>query len=207
DEGDANRRDNAHGNQGAYLRRDRQQREQDDGRDRSSPSEPAADPQPQRDVSEHVNRDSNNQADRRYDVQLMTGVVQRSPDPEREQHNAANHRQMEVRVDVSGERGALGGGRLYQPRLRDIDEPIEVRPPQAGNDAETQERGGDDAGVEPNPLGADAERHDRFAQCDQDDLTKALDEVLARDSKTAQVPEQRARVADYDRGDPTGHLG
>src|SRR5580704_14106432 len=53
---------------------------------------------------------------------------------------------------------------------------VEVEPPERGGDGDTEQRGGDDAGVEVD-LGADAECDDGLAESDDDDRAVALGEV------------------------------
>ena len=97
-------------------------------------------------------------------------------------------------------------GRLGQPGLRDEDDPVEVRPPQARGDRDPQQSGRDLAGVERKPGRADADRHDRLPERDDDDQAEALDEVLRRDAPSPHVANEHTEVVDRERRGPERQL-
>jgi hypothetical protein len=75
-----------------------------------------------------------------------------------------------------------GPRHVLQQCLPDEDDPVEVRPPQARGDRDPQQSGRDVSRVERMPGRADADRHDRFPERDDDDQAEALDEVFRRDA-------------------------
>jgi hypothetical protein len=66
------------------------------GTSRSVPPEASADPQAQRDVREHVQRDPATKTERRDDPKRIAYVLEGGLQPEREQDDARNHRQVQV---------------------------------------------------------------------------------------------------------------
>jgi hypothetical protein len=107
DETRADGRNEAEGGEGRYHPRDGEQPKQQDRRDRSSPSEASADPQTQRDVREHVQRDPAAKTERWDDQERIVDVVEGGLQSEREQDDARDHRQVQVRVRVSRGVGAI----------------------------------------------------------------------------------------------------
>ena len=91
---------------------------------------------------------------------LLVLCVQRGLEPEGEQDDAADHGEVEVGVDVTGEGGAAWTGGFGQSGLGDVDDPVEVGPPQAGDDGDAEEYRGDEAGVEFESCRADSDGDD-----------------------------------------------
>ena len=102
---------------------------------------------------------------------------------EREQDDARDHRQVEVRVEVARERGPLRPRRLDQPWPARRSRPSRSTTTRAQATTVIPSRAADDlAGVERIAGRADADRDDRLAQGDDHDQPEALDEVLRRDA-------------------------
>ena len=97
---------------------------------------------------------------------------------EREQDDPRHHRQVQVGIEVAREQGPFLAGRFGQPRLGDVDDPVEVRPPQRGGNDDAEQGGRDRARIERDSRGSDADRDDRLSQRDDHDQPVALDEVL-----------------------------
>src|SRR6266545_1995508 len=66
---------------------------------------------------------------------------------------------------------------LGQRCLGDEDDPVEIRPPEARDHGDPQQGGRDYAGFERKPCRAEPDRHDRFAERDDDDQPETFDEV------------------------------
>jgi hypothetical protein len=158
-------------------------------------------------VRQEVQRDPAAEAGRLDRVERRIDVMQSRLQPEGEQHDARHHREMEVRVRVPCERGALAARRLRQLRLTHEDGPIEVGPPQTRGDREPKQRGRDHTPVEPKARGPEADRDDRLTQRDDDDESEPLDEVLRGDAEASHVTDQRTEVHDRDRDPPEGDTG
>jgi hypothetical protein len=126
DEGPRHGSDESEGGEGRHLRRDGEQPEQQDRRHRSAVTQTAADPQAKGDVPDEVQGDAAAEADRRHDQERCIELVDRGLQPEREQHDARDHRQVQVRVRISCERGASRPRQLAEPGLGDEDDPLEI---------------------------------------------------------------------------------
>jgi hypothetical protein len=70
---------------------------------------------------------------------------------------------------------------VLQPPLGDQRHDVEVQPPQRRRDDDAERGGGHDAGLDLEPLGADADGDDRLAERDDDDQPVALGEVAGHE--------------------------
>jgi hypothetical protein len=89
-------------------------------------------------------------------VQLLTNVAERRLEAEGKEHDAGNHRQVEVGVGVAREPRPLEAARLREPSAREDRGHVEVEPPEHRDHHNSKRRRPDlsDAEVEP---GADTD--------------------------------------------------
>ena len=111
-----------------------------------------------------------------------------------EQHDARDHRQVEIAVVVACESRTRRAARLRKLTLRADGVDVEVRPPERGDYDDAEDGGRDDAGRERNARGADADRDDRLAEGDDDDEAEALGEVRRRDAPALAAADQGAQI-------------
>ena len=83
DEGRAHGRNQAEGGEGWHCSRDGEQPKQQDRRDRSTPPQTSANPQPQGDVREQVQGDPAAKAERRDGPERIVHIGERRLQPER----------------------------------------------------------------------------------------------------------------------------
>lgn len=96
--------------------------------------------------------------------------------------------------------------RFREPHCSDMDDPVEVQPPQTRDDRHPEQRRDDHARVERKPFRSDSDGDDRFSERDQEDLSESLDEVCGGDGPAAHVPEDWPDVVDRDGRSPAGEL-
>ena len=150
----------------------------------------------------NVERQSAAQRHRGDRGQRLVDVLDRLLQPEREEHDPGDHRQVQVAVVVASEPDARRAVRLGQLTLRQDGEDVEVRPPERGDDDDSEDGGGDDPGGDRLTRGADPDGDDRLAERDDDDEPVALGEVCGRDAPSLPAASQRAEVVDCERGRP-----
>jgi hypothetical protein len=123
-------------------------------------------------------------------------------DAQGEQHDAGDHRQVQVGEGVARDLVALlSGGRVDQsPRGHKRDD-VEVQPPQAGDQDDADDGGGRDAGVD-DVLGPGADRDDGLAQRNEHDQAVALGEVVGDQAPALAVDEERAAHVECQRQHP-----
>ena len=160
DKSDADGGHHGEGEGGGDVGCDGKEGEQQEKGDRPPASESAADAQSEQDVRQEIERDAADEPERRDERQRCRGVVQRRLEPEGEQDDAADHGEVEVGVHVAGQRGATGAGCFGESGLGDVDDPVEVRPPQAGDDGDAQQHRRDEPRTELESRGADADGDD-----------------------------------------------
>ena len=133
--------------------------------------------EPQRDVREQVERRPAEQGHRRHRLEGLVAVRDGLLEGERAQHDARDHREVEVRVGVAGQAVPLPARRrLLQPPLGDDGDDVEVDPPQRSGEADPERTDERHRRVQLD-LGADAERDHRLAQGQDDDQVVAFGEV------------------------------
>src|SRR3954463_16236880 len=118
-------------------------------------------------MCEEVQRDAADEAERWDNFQRLGGVVQCGLGAEGEQHDPSDHGEMEVGVDVAGERSSACASCLGESRFGGVEYPVEVRPPKAGEDGDPEEYCRDEFGVEFAPGDSDADANDRFSERDE----------------------------------------
>jgi hypothetical protein len=134
-------------------------------------------------------------------------VAERRLEAEGEEHDAGDHRQVEVAVRVQREPVQLEAARLHEPRAREDRGHVEVEPPERGDDDDAERSRHDHSRCELEP-GSDADRNDRLAERDQDDQPVPLGEVLGRHAPAAaDADHDRAEVVDRKRDHPERDLG
>ena len=130
----------------------------------------------------------------------MVDVREAHLDPERQQDDPAHHRQVQHAVGIARHLHARETLGLAELSLRDERDDVEVGPPQRGGDHNPEQRLDDDLGVELRR--ADADRHDRLPQSDDDEEPVPLGEVAGGDPPAAHVGEHYASDVDRDRHAP-----
>ena len=156
------------------------------------------------DVRNEVERNAAAERHRRTVSSGSPTWAERLLDPDGEEDDARDHRQVEVAVRVAGHRELRVPGRLAQPALGDERDDVEVRPPQRRRDGEAEQRGRDDTGVEHGR--ADADRHDRLAQGDDHDQAVTLGEVTGGEPPTLATPNVGTEQVQRERERPDGDL-
>ena len=131
-------------------------------------------------MADQVERGTDTERDRGDGLELLPDVRNGLLEPECEEHDASDHREVEIAVRVQGEPVQLNAARLPEPRPREDRGDIEVEPPERRHDDDSEHRRGDYPRVQLE-AGADADRDDRLAERDQDDQPVSLGEVLGRD--------------------------
>ena len=129
-------------------------------------------------MREQVERGAAEHRDRRHELQRVVDVPERLLEPEREQHDAGDHREVQVGEGVARDlvalaarrRASRGAARRRARRRRSTATTARRRRRRPRTAAD------DDAGVDAE-LGADADRDDRLAERDDDDQPVALGEV------------------------------
>ena len=157
-------------------------------------------------MREKVNGGAAEERHRRHDLELCAGVAERLLEAERKQHDAGDHREVEERKRVARDLVLLlPGPRVLEPAGGHERHEVEVERPQCRGNRDSQHRGRDHPGVDP-VLGADADRHDRLAERDDDDQAVALGEVTGLELPAPRPEQRRATHVDGERGDPEGPL-
>ena len=140
--------------------------------------------------AKQVDREAADQRERGNDLQRVVDVLDRLLQPERDEHDPGDHRQVQVRVGVAGDLVLLAPvGDARQPPRRDQRDDVEVRPPHRRGERDAEDRGGHDpSGDIAGDAGAD--RHDRLAQRDDDDQAVPLGEVLGNELPARRRPKK-----------------
>ena len=136
------------------------------------------------------------------ELQRLVDVADDLLDAEREQLDARDHRQVQVRERVARERVADGAAQLSQPPAGERRHDVEVRPPEPGGRDHREHGGRPDRRVERMVAGADADRDDRLAERDDHDQREALGEVGRVDAVAGDPGHERPAVVDREREDP-----
>ena len=182
--------------------RHRNSGEQGDRTDRPPPEEPTGRAAQERDVAGEVQRRPDAERDRGDGLELLTHVGDGLLEPECEEHDAGDHREVEVAVRVQGDPVQLDPARLHQPPPREDRGDVEVEPPERGDDDDSEHRRGDHPRVQLE-AGANADRDDRLAERDQDDQSVSLGEVLGRDLPPATAADDgRSEIVESEGHDP-----
>ena len=100
------------------------------------------------DKREQVDGGADAEREGRDRVELGVDVGERDLEGEREEDDRGDHRQVQVGVDVAGERDACLALRSVEELLSADREEVEVREPERRRDEEAEERCNDDTGVE-----------------------------------------------------------
>ena len=114
-------------------------------------------------------------------------MADRRLEAEGEEHDAGDHRQVEVAVGVQREPVQLEARRLYEPPPREDRGHVEVEPPERRDDDDSERRRHEYSRIQLE-AGAEADGDDRLAERDQDDQPVPLGEVLGRDPPAAPTP-------------------
>jgi hypothetical protein len=141
-------------------------------------------------VSEQVGRDP---AEEREPVHAVEGIVdvrERVLEAKGDEHDPGDHRVVQVRIGVAGERVALASRRgPRQATFRHQRHDVEVNPPHRGGESDTQDSSSDHAGAQVD-VGADPEGYDRLAEREDYDQVVPLGE-MGRDESPPGEAEQR----------------
>ena len=135
-------------------------------------------------------------------VQMLPGVADSRLEPESEEHDAGDHRQVEVAVGIQREPVQLEARCPHEPRPLQDRGHVEVEPPERRDDDDPERRRHDHSGVELEPR-AEADGDEGLPERDQDDQPVPLGEVLGCDSPALSgADHDRAQVVDGKRDDP-----
>jgi hypothetical protein len=129
-------------------------------------------------------------------------VRERGLQREGEEDDARHHRQVQIGVNVAGERGAVRARPAGQQLLGAHREEVEVRKPERGRDAEPQHRGDDHARAERSVSRAEADRDEGLSDGDDHDQAVPLDEVGWFHAPAPRTGEHRPKQADRERRRP-----
>ena len=102
-----------------------------------------------RHVREQVESRAAAESERLDRAELISEMLERALHREREEHDARDHRQVQVGVDVAGDRNALLAAAFVQQLPSPNREEVEVGQPERHRDEEPEERGDDHVAVEP----------------------------------------------------------
>ena len=188
------------------LRSHRHQRQQQRCDQQPLPVQRADVAQPERDVRQQVEGGAAQHRDRRHQLQGLLHVSQGLLQAERQQHDAGDHREVEIRIGVARDLvslPALGGAR--QPPRRHQRHHVEVQPPHGGRDDDAEHGRGDDTGVHAG-LGTDADGHDGLAERDDHDQAVALGEVRRHQLPSLGAEEVRLGHVQHQGQSPQGAL-
>jgi hypothetical protein len=153
-------------------------------------------------VREEIQRGTAAERDGGHRVEPLTDVVDRRLEAEGEEHDAGNHRQVEVAVGVQREPVQLEARRLHEPPPREDRSHVEVEPPERRHNNDSERRRHDDSRIQLE-AGAEADGDDRLAKRDQNDQPVPFGEVLRRDPPAApDADHDRAEVVDRKRDEP-----
>jgi hypothetical protein len=142
-------------------------------------------------VGEQVHGGAAEQCRSRDRPELVADVGQRGLQPEGHEHDAGDHRVVQVGPRVSGQRVLVTTRwRRGQSLGGDDGHRVEVGPPHRREDGHSDDGGDHHAGGDA-AFGPDPDRHDRLAEGDDDEQAVALGEVLRHELPSADAGEER----------------
>jgi len=162
--------------------------------------------EPHRHVAQQVDRGPAQEGEPGDVVEGLVEVGQGPLQPEGDEDDPGDHREVQIRVGVPGQRVALPAfGRLGQPTLGHQRDDVEVGPPEGGGQPDPEHRGDDDAGGEVG-LRGDAERDDGLAEGEDDHQVVALGEVGRDQGPPVHAHHGRLTEVEHDRQHPDRFL-
>ena len=159
-----------------------------------------------RDVSEQVEGNPAKKREGGQRVERVVHLAQRLLQAERDEHDAGDHREVQVGVGIAGQFVSLAPlGRAGQASRRDQRYDVEVDPPQGGRQGDSQHRGRNDARGQVR-RGASSDGDDRLAQGDDDDQPVALGEMRRDEPPALRSEQERLAHAEQERQRPYRRL-